>query len=77
MKSSPKDIAIKIEKMENAWEELAKTKSFGSLTLEEFKAITAPCKAARARLADLEAQMTRPKMIATPPTQFFWTRRNA
>jgi hypothetical protein len=58
MRSSLKDIGTKIERMENAWDELAPAKSFGGLTLTQFKAITAPAKAARARLADLEAQMT-------------------
>lgn len=59
MRSSPKDIEIKIEKMENAWEELAPGKTFGGLTLTQFKEITAPAREARARLADLEAQMTK------------------
>ena len=58
MRASPKDIGIKIDRMETAWESLADSKSFGGLTLTQFKAITAPAKAARARLADLEAQMT-------------------
>jgi len=58
MRSSPKDIGDKIERMENAWEELAPNKSFGGMTLAEFRTYTAPSKAARARLADLDAQTT-------------------
>ena len=58
MRSSPKDIVIKIERMENAWEQLAPNKSFGGMTLAEFRTFTAPSKAARARLADLDAQTT-------------------
>jgi hypothetical protein len=58
MPNNPKSIEQKIEKMLNAWETLAPTKSFGGMTLTQFKAVTDPCLAARARIRDLEAQMT-------------------
>ena len=58
MRASPKDIGIKIDRMESAWEAIAPAKSFGGMTLTQFKAVNAPAKTARARLADLEAQTT-------------------
>ncbi len=58
MRTGPKDVGLKIERMENAWEELASAKSFGGMTLTEFKTLIAPARAARARLADLEDQTT-------------------
>ena len=54
--SRPKDIEEKIEKMLNAWRTLAPTKTFGGMTLEDFEAATAPSRAARARIADLQDQ---------------------
>ena len=44
--------------MINAWESLAPTKSFGGLTLEQFKALADPAQTARGRISDLESQMT-------------------
>jgi hypothetical protein len=44
--------------MTNAWETLAPTKTYGRMTVTDFKALITPAKAARARLADLETQMT-------------------
>ena len=44
--------------MINAWETLAPTKSFGGMTLDQFKAIATPAQTARQRIADLESQMT-------------------
>jgi hypothetical protein len=38
--------------------QLAPTKTYGGMTVTDFKAVIAPAKAARARLADLETQMT-------------------
>ena len=43
----------------NAWETLAPTKSFGGMTLDQFKAVAATAQEARRRLADLEDQLTR------------------
>jgi hypothetical protein len=58
MRSSPKDNQLKMERMLNAWENLARTKSFGGMTLEQFQAVAAPAQAARALIADLEDQLT-------------------
>ena len=44
--------------MLNAWEELAALKSFGGKTLEQFRTIVTRSTAARARIDDLENQMT-------------------
>jgi hypothetical protein len=58
MRSSPKDIEQKIARMESGWETIAPTKSFGGMTLSQFKEIIAPCRTARTRLGELEAQTT-------------------
>ncbi len=58
MPSNPKSNEQKMNLMVNAWETLAPTKTFGGLTLAEFKALASAAQAARARLADLESQMT-------------------
>ena len=47
-----------MQKMLNAWESLASAKSFGGMTLDQFKAAAAPAQTARQRIADLESQMT-------------------
>lgn len=57
MPSNPKTNEQKMNKMINVWEQLAPNKSFGGLSLDQFKALVAPCQGARARIADLEAQM--------------------
>jgi hypothetical protein len=41
-----------------AWETLAPTKSFGGMTLEQFKTIVKPSKDARIEIRTLDAQMT-------------------
>lgn len=58
MPINPKSNEQKMNTMVNAWETLASAKSFGGMTLEQFKAVTTPAQAARARIADLESQMT-------------------
>jgi len=58
MPSNPKTNEQKMDTMSNAWESLAPTKTYGGMTVTDFKAVIAPAKAARARLADLETQMT-------------------
>ena len=55
---NPKKIELKMERILNAWETLAPTKSFGGLTLEQMQAIAAPARATRARIEDLEDQLT-------------------
>jgi hypothetical protein len=56
MPTGPKETELKIKRMINAWEELAPEKSFGGMTLDQFKAVAAPSLAARATLADLYDQ---------------------
>jgi hypothetical protein len=46
-----------MNKMLNAWEELAAEKSFAGTTLDQFRAIVTPAQNARARILDLENQM--------------------
>lgn len=47
-----------MQKMLSAWETLAAAKSFGGMTLDQFKAAAAPAQTARQRIAELEGQMT-------------------
>jgi hypothetical protein len=58
MPTNPKSNQQKMEKMLNAWETLAPTKSFGGMTLAQFQAAALPAQAARQRIAELETQMT-------------------
>jgi len=58
MPTNPRSNEQKLSTMINVWETLAPTKSFGGMTLDEFKTVTAPSRAARDHLADLEAQTT-------------------
>ena len=58
MPNNPKGNEQKMQKMLNAWETLAAAKSFGGMTLEQFRAAAAPAQAARQRIAELEGQMT-------------------
>jgi hypothetical protein len=58
MPSSPKSIEEKIARMINAWESLAPDKTFGGMSLAQFRAAVKPAEDARARIADLEAQRT-------------------
>jgi hypothetical protein len=58
MPNNPKSNEQKMNTMINAWETLAPAKAFGGSTLVQFKALAAPAQAARARIADLETQMT-------------------
>lgn len=57
MPSSPKDNEQKMLRMLNAWETLAPTKSFGGMTLAEFKAAAEPAQTARERIEELEDQL--------------------
>lgn len=57
-KLAPNVIEEKYEKAITAWETLAADKSFGGMTLAEFKAIVAPSIEARQRIRTLDAQMT-------------------
>lgn len=57
MALGPKDTAQKIARMLNAWETLAPDKSFGGMTLAQFRGAAAPAQAARERIDDLEDQL--------------------
>jgi hypothetical protein len=59
MANTPKSKDEKMERILNAWETLAPAKSFGGMTLDQFKAVAAPAQAARRRIADLDDQMTK------------------
>ena len=56
-KNTPKANEEKMRKMLNAWETLARTKSFGGMTLDEFKTATARPLDSRARLEVLQNQV--------------------
>ena len=58
MPTGPKETEQRIQRMINAWEELAPTKSFGGMTLDQFKAEWGPALAARQRISDLDDQRT-------------------
>lgn len=58
MGKSPKSTEEKMNRMLNAWEELATDKSFGGITLAQFRDIAKPCQQSRERIAVLEAQRT-------------------
>jgi hypothetical protein len=58
MPNNPRSNGEKINKMLTAWETLAAAKSFGGMTLDQFKTAAAPAQAARQKIADLESQMT-------------------
>lgn len=57
-KKTPKFVEEKIERMLNAWETLTPDKSFGGMTLAQFRAVAQPSLDARARIDDLEDQIT-------------------
>jgi len=56
-KNTPKANEEKMRKMLNAWETLASTKSFGGMTLDQFKTATARPLDSRARLEVLQDQV--------------------
>jgi len=57
-KVTPRKIEEKIDRTLNAWEQIAPTKSFGGMTLVQFREVVAPSIAARDRIEDLEDQTT-------------------
>ena len=59
MPNSPKNTAERIERMVNAWRTLAPEKTFGGMTLAQFEAATAPSRDTRARIEDLNDQLTK------------------
>jgi hypothetical protein len=58
MGNSPKENIARLQQILNAWEQIAPTKSFGGKTLEQFRVIVGSSVSARARIDDLENQMT-------------------
>lgn len=56
MAISPRIAADRIETTDTAWETHRKDKSFAGISIEQFRAITAPCTTARATLARLESE---------------------
>ena len=56
MPTSAKSIEEKMDRMLNGWRTLAPDKTFGGMTLAQFEATTAPSKAARQRIEDLDNQ---------------------
>ncbi|PYS77068.1 MAG: hypothetical protein DMF66_11320 [Acidobacteria bacterium] len=59
--ATPKSIEEKMDRILNAWRTLAPDKSFGGMTVVQFEAATAPSRAARQRIKDLEDQLTAAK----------------
>lgn len=57
MPNNPKAIEERMNRMINAWQTLAPTKTFAGMTLTDFKAVCAPGQAARQHIADLENQL--------------------
>ena len=58
MSKAPKDAKAKIDEVVKAWESLAKTQSFGGMTLEQFKLAVKPSQDTRVILDDLDKQVT-------------------
>ena len=58
MAKRPKSTELKMERILNAWETLAPTKTFGGMTLEQMQAVAAPARAAREEIEDLEDRLT-------------------
>lgn len=61
MAQNPKDNLEKIKRILNAWETLAPTKSFGGMTLAQFKTTAQPSLDTRDLIDDLEAQLAQAK----------------
>jgi len=57
MAQNPKDNLEKIQRMLTAWEALAPDKSFGGMTLAQFRAVAQPSLDTRQRIASLEEQL--------------------
>jgi hypothetical protein len=54
--ASPKDIELRIDRIMNAWQTLAPTKSFGGMTLTQFQSVAQPAQETRRRINELEDQ---------------------
>lgn len=58
MPNSPKENIARLTQILNAWEQIAPTKSFGGMTLAQFRTVVIRCTDARDQIAALENQMT-------------------
>lgn len=58
MPDSPKATLERLNKILNAWEQMAANEVFGGMTLIQFRALVTRCVNARERIADLAAQVT-------------------
>lgn len=58
MPKSPKFNIERLNQILNAWEQIAATKSFGGMTLTQFRAVVKRSQDARDLIDDLENQMT-------------------
>lgn len=56
-KNRPKDNEERMERILNAWENLARDESFGGMTFEQANTEVKPARDARAEIADLEDQL--------------------
>jgi len=56
-RSSPDDNLVQMEMIAQAWEKLRRDKSFGGITLEQFKAVVQKSHDAHAEVARLEGRM--------------------
>lgn len=59
--AGPKEIEAKLRRVITSWENLAPAKSFGGMTLEQFKTQTAPSFTTRETVINLEGQLTQAK----------------
>lgn len=59
MPTSPKNNLEKIQRMLNAWETLAPAKSFGGMTLAQFRAVAQPALDVRDQIDAIEDQLTK------------------
>jgi hypothetical protein len=57
-KQGPKKVAAKLQKVIDAWGTIRPTKSFASMTLDQFKAKVQPSLTARDQLTSLRSQAT-------------------
>jgi hypothetical protein len=57
MPTNPKNNELKMERMLNAWQTLAPDKSFGGMTLAQFRTAAKPAQDARQRIDELEDQL--------------------
>lgn len=55
--SRPKDIETRLERIINAWSTLAPDKSFGGMTLAQFKAACAPSTETRVLIVELQNKL--------------------